>query len=421
MAALTHKHTARAPPPAFLTPSREALHSALAALQEREQLRRAIISDARMHGYAAVQGGSRSDARRRREGEAEDEWFAVDAGSSRANLDKNRYSDIIAYDRTRCLPPLRTTAGAVSAPDYVNASLVREPDLGFSEDVLPRRWWIAAQAPIPHTVHDFLSLLLSPPSSPAYQETGAGPLPLVNLVVQLTPLVEGRRQKCHPYFPATVGETARVPSEGGERGQGVWVRLERKEESEGARTSELRVGREGDELGRRVVHVEYLGWRDHGVPDSAAHLIRFIHRLHALNASLSPSSSSSSSSSSSPAPILAHCSAGVGRTGTLLALSSLLPLLSYLLRSPSPTSPTSLPPLPTPPDNPTHPLGSYPAHRILSLSASHAVDYVGATVDGLRDQRTTMCQTAEQVRWVWDAARVAWEEGLADEPHAEEE
>lgn len=90
MAALTHKHTARAPPPAFLTPSREALHSALAALQEREQLRRAIISDARMHGYAAVQGGSRSDARRRREGEAEDEWFAVDAGSSRANLDKNR-------------------------------------------------------------------------------------------------------------------------------------------------------------------------------------------------------------------------------------------------------------------------------------------------------------------------------------------
>lgn len=306
---------------------------------------------------------------------------------------------------------------------------------------------LATQAPIPHTVHDFLSLLLSPPSSPAYQETGAGPLPLVNLVVQLTPLVEGRRQKCHPYFPATVGETARVPSEGGERGQGVWVRLERKEESEGARTSELRVGREGDELGRRVVHVEYLGWRDHGasscalfcraqayeasssplarnhtlgVPDSAAHLIRFIHRLHALNASLSPSSSSSSSSSS-PAPILAHCSAGVGRTGTLLALSSLLPLLSYLLRSPSPTSPTSLPPLPTPPDNPTHPLGSYPAHRILSLSASHAVDYVGATVDGLRDQRTTMCQTAEQVRWVWDAARVAWEEGLADEPHAEEE
>ena len=39
-----------------------------------------------------------------------------------------RYGDILAYDRTRCLPPL-----------------VREPDLGFDDDVLPRRWWVAAQ------------------------------------------------------------------------------------------------------------------------------------------------------------------------------------------------------------------------------------------------------------------------------------
>jgi len=55
-----------------------------------------------------------------------------------------RYGDILAYDRTRCLPPLRTT-DSPAEPDYVNASLVREPDLGFDDDVLPRRWWVAAQ------------------------------------------------------------------------------------------------------------------------------------------------------------------------------------------------------------------------------------------------------------------------------------
>ncbi|GAA5925440.1 hypothetical protein JCM3775_001411 [Rhodotorula graminis] len=388
------KRASLAPPPPFLTPSRNALHSALAALQEREYLRRASISDTRPR-HEPAQGRTAGQANT-----GERDWFAVGAASSRTNRDKNRYGDILAYDRTRCLPPLRTAAARDEA-GYVNASLVREPDLGFDDDVLPRRWWVAAQAPVPHTVHDFLSLLLSPPTSLSHQASGPSePLPLVNLVVQLTPLVEGRRQKCHPYFPTDFGATARLASASGEAGQGVWVRLEGKEERDGARTSELRVGREGDDQGRRVVHVEYLGWRDHGVPDSPAHLVRFIHRIHALNASLS--------SPGPAAPILAHCSAGVGRTGTLLALSSLLPLLSHLARARPPLSS-----LPLPSEDDAHPLGAYPAQRILG-GGPGAVDYVGLTVDGLRDQRTTMCQTAEQVQWVWEAARVAWDEGLLD-------
>lgn len=167
------------------------------------------------------------------------------------------------------------------------------------------------------------------------------------------------------------------------------------------------------------MHVEYLGWRDHGtfrpdwhrdpirahtactpagVPEDASRLLRFIHHVHALNDSTSPPSST-------PAPILLHCSAGVGRTGTFIAISSLLPLLSHLSHNPSLSS------LPRPPGDPAHPLGAYPAHRSLLVPGSHdepVVDYVGATIDGLRDQRTTMCQTNEQVAWVWEALREAW-------------
>ncbi len=110
-------------------------------------------------------------------------------------------------------------------------------------------------------MYDFLSLLLAPPSSPSCPT----PLPPVNLVVQLTPLVEGRRAKCHPYFPDREGETATVsPSTGKGTAPPLWVRLEKKEEREGARESVLRVGRQGDREGRRIVHLEYLGWRDHG-------------------------------------------------------------------------------------------------------------------------------------------------------------
>jgi protein tyrosine phosphatase len=39
----------------------------------------------------------------------------------------------VAYDRTRVL---------LDEEEYVNASLVQEPDVGVD---LPRRWWIAAQ------------------------------------------------------------------------------------------------------------------------------------------------------------------------------------------------------------------------------------------------------------------------------------
>ncbi|GAA6004780.1 tyrosine-protein phosphatase [Rhodotorula paludigena] len=394
------------PPPAWVTPSPDRLSSVVDCLAEREHYRRSVMRERRLGdsfpGAVGAQEGAQDD-------DGGESWYRVEVGASRNQLHKNRYGDIIAYDRTRCLPPLRTTAA--NEQDYVNASLVREPDLGFGDDVLPRRWWVAAQAPIPDTVHDFLSLLLTPPTSLAYQSSAssAAPaaagqpraLPLVNLIVQLTPLVEGRRQKCHPYFPSAVGQTWDLPSASGERGQGVWVRLERKDERDGARTSELRVGREGDSEGRKVLHVEYLGWRDHGVPDSPSHLVRFIHRIHAHNASFP----------GPRAPILAHCSAGVGRTGTLIALSSLLPLLSHL-------SSAAAVDLPLPPEDPSHPLGAYPAHRM--LAAGSGPDYVGATVDALRDQRTTMCQTGEQVAWVFEALGEAWREGLVG-PRGDEE
>jgi len=45
----------------------------------------------------------------------------------------------------------------------------------------------------------------------------------------------------------------------------VWVRYEGRIEGErGERRSRLRVGNEEGGEGREVIHVEYLGWRDHG-------------------------------------------------------------------------------------------------------------------------------------------------------------
>lgn len=160
------------------------------------------------------------------------------AGSS---WTRDRYCDIVAYDRTRILLPF-----VGGEDEYVNASLIWEPSIGVAS--LPRYPWIAAQAPVPSTLHAFLSLLLVSPTSPA----STTPLPPPSLIIQLTPLVEGSRQKCHPYFPHAVGETLGVPGPRGEKG--VWVRLVGKEKKDGRRTSQLLVGWDGEPLGRQVTH-----------------------------------------------------------------------------------------------------------------------------------------------------------------------
>lgn len=39
-------------------------------------------------------------------------------------------------------------------------------------------------------------------------------------------------------------------------------------------------------------------------------------------------------------------------------------------------------------------------------------DWVGMTVDGLRDQRVLMVQTKRQLEWCFQALEVAWWEGF---------
>lgn len=128
----------------------------------------------------------------------------------------------------------------------------------YSDDTDPLE---CTQGPTSSTLHAFLSLLLSPPTSSVHPTPD---LPLVALVVQLTPLVEQRRDKCAAYFPRTRGETWDIAPAPDSPARALWVRLEGKDENEARRVSRVRLGWAGDELGREVTHVEYLHWGDHG-------------------------------------------------------------------------------------------------------------------------------------------------------------
>lgn len=59
-----------------------------------------------------------------------------------------------------------------------------------------------------------------------------------------------------------------------------------------------------------VTQYHFLGWPDHGVPKFATSLIEFIRRVrHGFV---------------SDRPMVVHCSAGVGRTGTYITLDAML-------------------------------------------------------------------------------------------------
>lgn len=67
-----------------------------------------------------------------------------------------------------------------------------------------------------------------------------------------------------------------------------------------------------------VHHYHFTAWPDRGVPSSFISLLHLLHHIHTTH--LPPTSHTSTDHP----PLLVHCSAGVGRTGTLLAVDRLV-------------------------------------------------------------------------------------------------
>lgn len=202
-----------------------------------------------------------------------------------ANSDKNRYRNILPYDfnRVKLLGP--------GGGDYINASVLRSPKG-------EQPWcFIASQGPLHNTVVDFWRMVL---------EQGC------RAVVMLTRTVEQRIEKCAPYFPHRKGSTR-------EYGPLRVEVLDLRHASTDITVRKLRVtdeqsGREGV-----VEHYHYHEWPDHGVPEFTKPLRDLITLLEASNAM--------------KRPVVAHCSAGVGRTGTFCAVYVLLLRLFGLLKA----------------------------------------------------------------------------------------
>uniref|UniRef100_UPI00398F682C tyrosine-protein phosphatase non-receptor type 13 n=1 Tax=Pristiophorus japonicus TaxID=55135 RepID=UPI00398F682C len=198
-------------------------------------------------------------------------------GQTKDNRRKNRYKNILPYDGTRVL--LGKEHG------YINASFIRIP---VDKKVCT---YIACQGPLPHTLADFWQMVWE-------QES--------NVIVMMTLEVEGGKVKCQRYWPELQGKSIIVNSR-------IKIILQSCQPLENFIIRKIDMNDLQSGESRQVTHLNFTAWPDHGTPEKPELLVAFLSYMRHIKCS---------------GPIIAHCSAGIGRSGTLICLDAVLAFIS---------------------------------------------------------------------------------------------
>ncbi|XP_077549265.1 receptor-type tyrosine-protein phosphatase T-like isoform X3 [Haemaphysalis longicornis] len=188
------------------------------------------------------------------------------------NKSRNRYGNILPYDHSRVI--LAPLAGFENS-DYINASYVP----GYKS---PRKY-IATQGPKQSTLTDFWRMV--------WQEGSCK-------VVMLTNLKEQEKTKCAQYWPETSQKYGNFV-----------VTLMKTDMQVDFVVREFQLAL--DNKSRTVVQFHFTTWPDHGVPLYPDALLPFLRRIWDFQPQ-------------DDHPIVVHCSGGIGRTGTLILVDSML-------------------------------------------------------------------------------------------------
>lgn len=326
--------------------------------------------------------------------------YSISVACQPEHQEYNRYANVEPYDRTRVVVE---HGGAEPSGRYLNASWVRELAGG--------KWWIATQAPLPETVHAYLSIILQPIARPpeqlhpAFSDHASVKTSRIRTVVQLTKDFESGMRKAHVYFPPIVGESWIVEPEQNCDAPKLKVALVSVKDVDEAHCRESVVSIQPvsaahQDEGEPVVfrHLLYAAWPDHGVPkrEDRLALFQFVHLVDSINRDLSDQPPNNREHFDPDPPIMVNCSAGIGRTGCFIAISSLFRKYGFL---PPPASLLHDPSKPTPPLPPS-PIGPLPEEI--------AKDLVAQEVDSLREQRPGMVQRPSQVTIIYEMLSAAF-------------
>ena len=208
----------------------------------------------------------------------------------------NRYSDILPYDynSVKYQTNLANDYNKSNQNDwYINASFINGP---FKSD---KNSFIAAQTPVLNTIGKFYKMCFNNN---------------IKILIMLCCFEEEGRKKCEYYLPNQINEEISFDN------NSVKVKIINEEFLIKNCLIEREISITINNQTKNIYHLQMLNWPDYSKPDGdiGYETVNYLINVMAQSRECFPDS-----------PILIHCSAGTGRTGTLIAIFNLIKCISF--------------------------------------------------------------------------------------------
>ena len=270
---------------------------------------------------------------------------------------------------------------------FINANRITAPQSLRSSLPTTFRGYIATQAPLPHTQPRFWRMV--------FEQN-------VHVIVCLTAVSADRTrraQKAERYWPLA-GQTD-------ETDRGLFIRnLDSVDDQAQVayRHFELWDATRPDLARRPIVLVHYQGWPDHGVPTQTRELGDILLKIRAWKSEQQRQQSTAIDFG----PMIVHCSAGCGRTGTFCVIDTALSVLEHVQYPYLASAFRSNPQVADEQDQDGH-------------SARDRYDWEGdrdilfESLESFRTERMLMVQTAAQYKFCYEVVRDLCKYGICQQ------
>ncbi|XP_010616527.1 tyrosine-protein phosphatase non-receptor type 1 isoform X2 [Fukomys damarensis] len=196
------------------------------------------------------------------------------------NKNRNRYRDVSPFDHSRIKLHQEDN-------DYINASLIKMDEA--------QRSYILTQGPLPNTCGHFWEMV--------WEQRSRG-------VVMLNRVMEKGSLKCAQYWPEKEQKEMIFDD------TNLKLTLISEDIKSYYTVRQLELENLTTQETREILHFHYTTWPDFGVPESPASFLNFLFKVR-----------ESGSLSAEHGPIVVHCSAGIGRSGTFCLADTCLLLM----------------------------------------------------------------------------------------------